>query len=74
MKQKIFTYDYMHNTSYFSIEDDHKQEELVYHSTVRYSSPPSVFMSSKVGRLRPLHACRSFSKGPFRRGSRLEGC
>lgn len=35
MKQKIFTYDYMHNTSYFSIEDDHKQEELVYHSTVR---------------------------------------
>lgn len=38
VKQKIFTYDYMHNTSYFSVEDDHKQEELVYHSTVRWLS------------------------------------
>lgn len=45
VKQKIFTYDYMHNTSYSSVEDDHKQEELVYHSTVRWGSlttpPPS---------------------------------
>lgn len=35
MKQKIFTYDYMHNTSYSGVEEDQGQEKLVYHSTVR---------------------------------------
>ncbi|XP_040009710.1 immunoglobulin superfamily member 21-like [Xiphias gladius] len=34
-KQKIFTYDAIYNTSYSHIEDNRKQEDLVYQSTVR---------------------------------------
>lgn len=34
-KQKIFTYDSVYNTSFSNLEDTHKREELVYHSTVR---------------------------------------
>ncbi|KAM8754638.1 immunoglobulin superfamily member 21-like isoform 2-T2 [Acanthopagrus schlegelii] len=34
-KQKIFTYDAMYNTSYSHMEDNRRQEDLVYQSTVR---------------------------------------
>ncbi|XP_033485074.2 immunoglobulin superfamily member 21-like [Epinephelus lanceolatus] len=34
-KQKIFTYDAMYNTSYSHLEDNRRQEDLVYQSTVR---------------------------------------
>ncbi|XP_068995366.1 immunoglobulin superfamily member 21-like [Embiotoca jacksoni] len=34
-KQKIFTYDAMYNSSYLHLEDQRRQEDLVYQSTVR---------------------------------------
>ncbi|KAF3696443.1 Immunoglobulin superfamily member 21 [Channa argus] len=35
VKQKIFTYDAMYNTSYSHMEDNRRREDLVYQSTVR---------------------------------------
>ncbi|XP_022597525.1 immunoglobulin superfamily member 21-like [Seriola dumerili] len=35
VKQKIFTYDAMYNTSYSHMEDIHRHDDLVYQSTVR---------------------------------------
>ncbi|XP_071331304.1 immunoglobulin superfamily member 21-like [Trachinotus anak] len=35
VKQKIFTYDAMYNTTYSHLEDIHRHDDLVYQSTVR---------------------------------------